>query len=443
MLATGLDRLPPQNLDAEQSVLGAMLIEKEAVTEVLEILQPSSFYRDVHRQIFEAMTDLFNRSEPVDIITVTEELRRRNQLDGVGGIGYITSLANAVPTAANVGYYARIVEEKAVLRRLLHAAAEISRRVYEEQDSIDNILDAAEGLIFEVAQKRNTRSYVAIKEILIETYEQIEFLYTHKGDVTGVPTGFMEFDDLTSGLHPSELIILAARPSQGKTALCLNIACHAAIRKKVPVGIFSLEMSRDQLAQRMLCAEAQVNSHRLRTGMLTDDDWSRLAKGLGRLSEAPIFIDDSPDLSLMEIRARARRMKSEHKIGLIIIDYLQLMHVRSHVDSRQQEISMISRSLKSLARELQVPVLALSQLSRSVEQRQDRRPQLSDLRESGAIEQDADLVGFIYHNPDTAAENIIELIIAKQRNGPVGSVQLLFLKDIGKFVNLEKRLQTA
>lgn len=437
------DRLPPQNLEAEQSVLGAMLIEPEAVPAVMEIIQADSFYRDVHRRIFEAMVYLYDRSEPVDIITVTEELRRRGQLEEVGGVSYITSLANAVPTAANVEYYARIVEEKAVLRRLLQAAGEITRRVYEDEEEVEKLLDRAENLIFEVAHRRTKRTYVHINEILLETYEQIEFLYTHKGGVTGVPTGFIEFDEMTSGLQPSELIILAARPSQGKTALCLNIACHAAIRKKVPVGIFSLEMSREQLAQRMLCAEANVNSHRLRCGMLTDDDWSRLAKGLGRLSEAPIYIDDTPDLALMELRARARRMKAEHRIGLIIIDYLQLMHSRGRFESRQQEISEISRSLKSLARELEVPVLALSQLSRAVEQRQDRRPQLSDLRESGAIEQDADLVGFIYHNPETAQDNIIELIIAKQRNGPVGSVQLLFLKDIGKFVNLERRLQSA
>lgn len=441
-MAMPIDKLPPQNLEAEQSVLGAMLIERDAILRAMDILEPDCFYRDAHRKIFEAIVSLMERSEAVDIITVTEELRRRGTLEDVGGVAALSHLANVVPTAANVEYYARIVEEKAVLRKLIHAASEIARQVYQGEDDVDDIMDKAENLIFNVAQRRRVRSYVALRDVLIDAYEQIESLYANKGQITGVPTGFIEFDDMTSGLHESELIIIAARPSQGKTALCLNIACHAAVRRKVPTAIFSLEMSREQLAQRMLCAEAGVNGHRLRTGTLTEDDWKRLSRALGWLSQAPMFIDDTPNISLMELRAKARRMKAEHDIGLIIVDYLQLMHTRGRAESRQQEISEISRSLKALARELQVPVLALSQLSRAVEQRQDKRPQLSDLRESGSIEQDADVVGFIYHNPE-AEDNVIELIVAKQRNGPTGSVPLVFLKDIGKFVNLERRLQPA
>lgn len=442
-MAIPIDRLPPQSLEAEQSVLGSMLIEKDAILRATDILEPADFYRDAHRKVFEAIVRLADRGEAVDIITVTEELRRRGELEDIGGIGYISSLANMVPTAANVEHYARIVEEKAILRRLIEVASEVARRAYSGEEEVDEILDRAENMIFSVVQGRRVRGYVHIRDVLVDTYEHIGYLYAHKGAITGIPTGFTELDEMTSGMHPSELIIIAARPSQGKTALCLNIACHAAVRRKVPVAIFSLEMSKEQLAQRMLCAEAHVNGHRLRTGLLTDDDWSRLAKALSRLSEAPILIDDTPNIPLMELRAKARRMKAEHDIGLVIIDYLQLMQGRGRSESRQQEISEVSRSLKSLARELQVPVLALSQLSRAVEQRQDKRPLLSDLRESGSIEQDADLVAFIYHNPEEQESNVVELIVAKQRNGPTGSIQLVFLKDIGKFVNLEKRLQPA
>lgn len=445
-MAIPLDRLPPQNLEAEQSVLGAMLIERDAILRAMDVLEPEAFYRDAHRRVFEAITALTERSEPVDIITVTEELRRRSKLEEVGGVAALTSLANAVPTAANVEYYARIVEEKAVLRRLIHAASEIARRVYDGQDETDQILDQAERLIFSVAEKRRVRSYVPLRSVLIEAWDQMEKLHDLKGQVTGVPTGFEDLDSLTSGLHPSELVILAARPSQGKTALSLNVAVHAAMRKKVPVAVFSLEMSREQLAQRMLCSVARVNGHRLRTGMLQDDDWPRLAQALGRLSEAPIYIDDTPNISLMELRAKARRMRAEHQIGLVIVDYLQLMHTRGRAENRQQEISEVSRSLKALARELQVPVMALSQLSRAVEKRDDKRPQLSDLRESGSIEQDADVVAFIHYPPDEGngeGNPVVELIVAKQRNGPTGSVRLVFLKDTGNFGKLDTRYQVA
>lgn len=432
-MALPIDKVPPQNLDAEQSVLGSMLIEKEAIVRVMEIIEGESFYRDAHRKIFDAIASLLDQGEAVDIITVTEELRRCGEIENVGGVSYVTSLANAVPTAANVEHYARIVEEKGVMRRLLQAASEISRRVYEGQEEVEDLLDQAEHMIFDIAQRRRVRGYIPLRDVLVETYERLELIYSKKGNVTGLPTGFSDLDDITSGLHPSELVILAARPSQGKTALSLNVACSTAMKRKIPVAIFSLEMSRDQLAQRMLCAVAGVNGHRLRTGLLGDEDWTSLARALGWLSEAPILIDDTPSITVMELRGRARRMKVEHNIGLIIVDYLQLMHTRSRAENRQQEISEVSRSLKALARELQVPVLALSQLSRAVEQRQDRRPQLSDLRESGAIEQDADVVIFIYQSPEQAGDNLIELVIAKQRNGPIGSVRLRFMKDTGKF----------
>ncbi len=439
-----LERVPPQSVEAEMSVLGSMLIEREAMLRAVEFLTPQCFYREAHRRIFDAMSGLAERGEAVDLITVTEELRRRGELEDVGGVDYLTSLANAVPTAANVEYYARIVEEKALLRRLINAAGEIARQAYDAQEPADEILDRAENAIFEVAQRRRVQTYVPLREVLIAAYEHIERLLAQRGRITGVPTGFADLDSLTSGLHPSELVILAARPSQGKTAFCLNVACHAAVRHGVPVGVFSLEMAKEQLGLRMLCAEAHINSQRLRTGNLTEEDWPRLSRALSRLAEAPIFIDDTPNISLLELRAKARRLKAEHNVGLVVVDYLQLIHSRSRPENRQQEVSEISRSLKALARELQVPVLALSQLSRAVEQRQDKRPVLSDLRESGSLEQDADVVAFLYHGPDGGQpqeNNVVELIVAKQRNGPTGSVQLVFLKEVGRFVNLEKRLQ--
>lgn len=434
-----VDRVPPQNLEAEQSVLGALLIDREAVIRVVELLDSDDFYKEAHRIIFSVMIDLFERAEAIDLVTVTEELRQRNLLEQAGGVSYIAELANIVPTAANVEFYARIVAEKAILRRLLAAATKITQMVYEGTEEVETLLDRAENIIFGVAQGVKGHRYVLLRDVLMETFEHIEYLYMNKGKTIGVPTGYPDLDELTSGMQPSELLILAARPSMGKTTLCLNIACNVAIDHKIPVAIFSLEMAREQVAQRMLCAEAGVNSHRLRTGYLTDEDWPKLSVALGRLSEAPVFIDDTPNLSVMELRARARRLKAEHNVGLIMIDYLQLMNTRGRAENRQQEISEITRSLKALARELQVPVVALSQLSRAVEQRQDRRPQLSDLRESGAIEQDADVVAFIYFNPESEHKNVAELILAKQRNGPTGSVDLVFLKEIGKFASLERK----
>ncbi|MCL4426030.1 MAG: replicative DNA helicase [Firmicutes bacterium] len=442
-----LERLPPQNLEAEQSVLGSMLIEKEAIARVQETLRAEDFYRDSHRIVYEVISGLFDRGEAVDLITVTEELRRRGHLESIGGVSYLTTLANLVPTAANVEYYARIVEEKSLLRALIKAATEIVARGYAAQEEIDDLLDGAEQLIFQIAQRRNNQSFFSLKELMVEAFTRIEKLYGQKGGVTGVPTGFRELDQLTSGLQPSELIVIAARPSMGKTQLCLNIARHAAIKYRIPVAIFSLEMAREQLALRLLSSEAAVDGQRLRTGFLVDSDWGRLGQAMGRLGDAPVYIDDTPGATVAEVRARSRRMKAEKNLGMVVIDYLQLMQTRSRTENRQQEISEISRSLKALARELKVPVVAASQLSRAVESRPDKRPLLSDLRESGAIEQDADLVAFIYrddyYNKDSEKRNIAEIIVAKQRNGPVGDVELYFERETGRFHDLDRRHASA
>jgi len=437
-----LDRVPPQNIEAERSTLGAMFLEKEAIYRAMEVIKPEDFYKEVHGLIYQVVLDLSNKGEPVDLVTVTEELRQRNALEKVGGISYLTGLANTVPTAAHVEYYARIIEEKALLRNLIHAATEIVAMGYEGQNEVENILDEAEKRIFSIANRRTGRSIVNLKNILIEAFEQIEKLYESHGAVTGVPTGFSDLDRFTAGLQPSDLIILAARPSMGKTTFALNIAENAAAHLKIPVAVFSLEMSKEQLAMKLLCAEAGVDNQRIRTGNLTEEDWPRLSHALGRLSEAKMFIDDSPNVSALEIRAKTRRIQAEHGLGLIVIDYLQLMQSRGRTESRQQEVSEISRSLKALARELSVPVIALSQLSRAVEQRQNKRPSLADLRESGSLEQDADLVCFLYredyYEPETERKGITELNIAKHRNGPIGTVDLLFQKEFSKFVGLEK-----
>lgn len=439
-----IDRIPPQNIDAERSTLGSMLLEKEAIEKGIEILKAEDFYREAHRVIFEVIVHLSNKSEPIDIITVSEELTRRNMLDKVGGIPYLTALANAVPTAANIEYYARIVGEKSLLRSIITVASSIISMGYEGAEEVNVIMDEAEKQIFQVTQRRNTKGFVSLRNILIETFERIETLYESKGGVTGLPTGYTDLNRMTAGLQPSDLIILAARPSMGKTTFALNIAQSAAVDQKIPVIVFSLEMSKEQLALKLLCSEAGVDNQRIRTGTLMDSDWPRLSHALGSLSEAAMFIDDTPGVTALDIRAKARRVKAEHGLGLIVIDYLQLMqgNGKNRSENRQQEVSDISRTLKSLARELNVPVIALSQLSRAVEQRTDKRPNLSDLRESGSLEQDADLVAFLYredyYNPETDKKNITELIIAKQRNGPVGTVDLLFQKEFSKFVGLEK-----
>ena len=421
-----------------------MMIEKEAIIKVTEMLNPEDFYRESHRLIFRAILALYNRNEAVDIITVTEQLRKDEKLDGAGGIAYVTSLANAMPTAANVMYHARIVEEKALLRSLISTATHIAGMGYDATEEVEQILDEAEKMMLGVASRKVGPGFLPIKDIVSKAMEKIEQLYQSKGGLTGLPTGFKDLDKLTSGLQPSDLILVAARPSMGKTAFTLNIAQYVALREKKPVAFFSLEMSKEQLVQRMICAEAAIDSSRLRVGDLADSDWPKLINACNKLYEAPLFIDDTAGITVTEMRSKARRLKAEHGLQLIVIDYLQLMQGSSSRsgENRQQEISEISRSLKALARELHVPVIALSQLSRSVESRQIKRPMLSDLRESGSLEQDADIVSFLYredyYTPETENKNITEIIIAKHRNGPVDTVKLFFHKQFTRFADLAK-----
>ena len=437
-----LNKVPPHSLEAEQSVLGAMLLDKDAIAKAIDILVVDDFYREAHRIIFDAVVTLYNRAEPVDLIMVTELLRQKNALESVGGASYISSLANMVPTAANAEYYASIVKDKSIYRALVNAGNQISSMGFESGQDVEQTMDRAQQLIFNISQKGRIKTIDDMNTVLMRTFDRIERLYETKGAVTGVPTGFTEMDRMLSGLQPSELIIIAARPSMGKTALALNIATHVALNDKKPVLIFSLEMSQDLLAQRMLCAQASVNAQELRRGNLTDSDWPKLSQAIGRLSEAPIFIDDTPTISALEIRSRARKLKIEKGLGLIVIDYLQLIQGKGRTESRQQEIAEITRSLKSLARELEVPVLSLAQLSRAVEATADKKPMLSHLKESGEIEQSADVVAFIYrdeyYNVDTENKNIAEIIIAKQRNGPTGSFQLYWQKEYTRFRNLER-----
>jgi len=430
------ERVPPQNIEAEEAVIGSMLIEQNAVITALEILKPEDFYKENHRIIFNQIAEMADKLEAVDLVTLAENLKSAGQLEKIGGAAELARLANFVPTAANVEYYAKIVAEKAVLRRLIAVSTEIAASAYDSQYEVDEILDKAEETIFQISQGRTTQGYVHLKDILVETMEKLEYLASHKGNVVGLSSGFSDLDSITSGFQPSDLIILAARPSVGKTSLGLNIARNISIREDCAVAVFSLEMSREQVAQRLLCSESAINSQKLRNGFLSDDEWRRLSIGLGRLGEAKIFIDDTPGISVMELRAKSRRIKAEHGLGLVVVDYLQLMRTRKQ-ENRQQEISEISRSLKGLARELDVPIIAMSQLSRAVEQRQDRRPMLSDLRESGAIEQDADVVIFLYTEPELEQNNLIELIVAKQRNGPTGSAKLFFSREICRFGDLD------
>lgn len=437
-----LDRLPPQNIEAEQAVLGAILLEKDTLIKVTELLFPDDFYRSAHQKIYGAMIDISNDGEPVDLITLTAKLQTKNMLEEVGGVSYLTDLANSVPTAANAEYYAKIIEEKSILRKLIKAATEIASTGYSAAEEINQIIGNAEKRIFEISQKRSSDGFIPIKDVLMESFERIEFLHHKKGGMTGIPSGFTDLDKMTSGFQKSDLIIIAARPSVGKTAFALNVAQNVAARAKETVAIFSLEMSAQQLVQRMLASEGNIDGHKLRTGMLEEQDWQKLTMAMSTLSDAPIYIDDTPGINIYEIRSKARRLKAEKGLGLILIDYLQLIHGKGKSDNRQQEISEISRLLKGIARELEVPVIALSQLSRAVEQRQDKRPMLSDIRESGSIEQDADIVAFLYrddyYNAETEKQNIIEIIIGKQRNGPVGKVELVFLKNFNKFVNYAK-----
>jgi replicative DNA helicase len=437
-------KLPPQNVEAEQSILGGILIENDAINKVTEIVTPDDFYRDAHRKIYNALINLTERDEPADLVTLTNELRKLNQLDTIGGASYIASLIDSVPTAANIEYYAKIVKEKAILRKLIQTSTEIITQSYDDRSDVETFVDEAERAIFQISERRVKPSFYPIREIVKQSFKTIERLFEKKELVTGVPSGFRELDQKTAGFQPSDLIIVAGRPGMGKTAFCLNIAQYAAIEKKIPIAIFSLEMSKEQLVIRMLCSEARVEGTKLRTGFLIESDWPRLTLAAGNLSEASIFIDDSAALSVLELRAKARRLKAEHGLGMIVVDYLQLMKGRLRAESRQQEISEISRSLKALAKDLNVPVMAVSQLSRRTEERQGMRPQLSDLRESGAIEQDADLILFIYRDEvynrseDNPNRGKAEVIIGKQRNGPIGKVDLAFLDKYTTFKDLYK-----
>ena len=435
-----LMKVPPQNIEAERFILGGILLDNEAFYQVVEILGTDDFYREAHRKIFRGMTDLFEKNEPVDLITITNYFQGKNNMEAVGGASYLASLVDEVSTTANISSHAKIVKEKAVLRKLINVSTTIANKGYEQDRNVEDFLDSAEKMIFEVTESKIRPTFYSMREIVKHSFKTVERLYERKEMVTGVPTGFTDFDRLTSGLQNSDLIILAGRPSMGKTALALNVAQYASIEANIPVAVFSLEMAREQLVMRMLCSEARVDASKLRGGMLSEKDWPRLVTAAGNLSETLIFIDDTPGLTALEMRAKSRRLKAEKNLGLIIVDYLQLMRGRDRSESREQEISDISRSLKGLAKELNVPVLAISQLNRGVEGRSDKRPQLADLRESGAIEQDADVIAFVYRdeiynrdNPDN--KGVAELIIGKQRNGPVGVVKLTFLDKFTAFEN--------
>jgi replicative DNA helicase len=439
------ERSLPHNLEAEKSVLGAILIHNEAFNHAAELIDSRDFFRDAHRRIFDKMVALSERNDAIDFITLKEELGRSGELEEVGGPAYIASLADGVPRTANVEHYARIVKEKATLRNLIHSANRILSDAYRAEEDADVILDGAEKAIFEIAEDRIREGFVPLRDLVQSSFATIEKLQQHKGLVTGVPTGFIDLDEMTSGLQPSDLILVAARPSMGKTSFVLNIAQHVGIQTDMTVGFFSLEMSKEQLFMRMLTAEARIDAHRFRSGFLNEKDYGRLSHALGTLAEARVFIDDTASLGVLEMRAKARRLQAEHGLHLLIIDYIQLMQGRGRFESRQTEIASISRSLKGLAKELKIPIVALSQLSRASETRADHRPQLSDLRESGALEQDADVVMFIFREeqyrdadgqPNQEAEGVAEIIIGKQRNGPVGTAKLAFIKEHTRFENL-------
>ena len=439
-----IGKIPPNDTEAEQAVLGSMLTDKEATIAAIEVLKEEDFYREDNKLIYRAILNLYNRAEPVDIITLKAELTSMGKFDAVGGLEYLADLPERVPTTANVERYIKIVEEKSILRNLIKTANEIITLGYDPTEEVENIMDSAEKKIFDIMQSKNQKGYTPIKDILVDTFAELEQLYNQKQHITGVPTGFADLDYKTAGFHGSDLILVAARPAMGKSAFALNIATNAAVRAKVPVAIFSLEMSKEQMVNRILCSEAMVDSNKVRTGKLDEQDWGKLASALGPLSEAQIYIDDTPGISVMEIRAKCRKLKLEKGLGMVVIDYLQLITASNsrRGGSREQEIAEISRSLKILAKELDIPVIALSQLSRAPEQRPDHRPMLSDLRESGSIEQDADKVIFLYrddyYNEDSEKKNIAEIIMAKHRAGSTGTIELLWLGNYTKFVNIDK-----
>lgn len=436
------DKVPPQNPQAEASLIGSLLIDKDAIIKIADIVHGEDFYIDKNALIFDAIIKLFEKREPIDVVTLSEELEKQGSLKEIGGASYLTELVNGVPSAAHVVQYAQIVAQKATLRRLITAASQINNMAYDDEEQLDSLLDSAEKTLFDVSQKHLRQNFVSIKDVLAESFDRLDSLHKDKESLRGIPTGFSGIDSILAGLQKSDLIILAARPSMGKTSLALNIAQNIATKQGVPVGIFSLEMSKEQLIDRLLASEAGIDSWKLRTGNLEDKDFEKINKAMGLLAEAPLFIDDSAMANVMEMRTKARRLQSEHDLGLIVIDYLQLMSGRANSDNRVQEISEISRGLKGLARELNVPVIALSQLSRSVEQRNPKIPQLSDLRESGSIEQDADVVMFIYredyYEKETEKKNIAEVLIKKHRNGPTGDVELFFQPEQTLFKSIDR-----
>jgi replicative DNA helicase len=435
-----LDKTAPANLEAERALLGALLIDNEAIGNVASFLKPDDFYRDRHRAIYAARFDLYERREPGDFVTLVDELRRRDQLETIGGASYLTELVNDVPTAVHAEYYAHIIERCAIYRRLIAAAGRIAGIGYDNPPEVDGALDNAEQILFDVSQRRISQDFTTLRDALRDYFETIEYLHEHRGEVVGVPSGFRDLDQMTGGLHASDLIIIAGRPGVGKTGFALSVVRNVAARYGAAAAIFSLEMSTEQLVQRLLCMEASVDSQRIRTGFIDEFEWRRISEAFGVLSDAPIYIDDSAGISTNELRMKARRLKAEHDLKLVVVDYLQLMQGRG-LENRVQEVSEISRSLKALARELDVPVIALSQLSRAVESRQDHRPMLSDLRESGSIEQDADIVMFIHreelYKPDTDKKNIADIILAKHRNGPVGQIPVRFFPSQTRFADLE------
>jgi len=437
------EKVPPHNIDAEQAVLGALFLDNSAIAMVTRSLQPEDFYMEAHRVIFKTILDLEENGQLADLVTVTDLLRRRGALDKVGGATYVATLSNISPTSANAEHYAHIVEEKALLRNLITLATRLAGMGYEGSEDAERLMEEAEKMLMELGSRRTSALFVEIKDVLMDTFKHLEHLYQHKGEINGVPTGFADLDNLCQGLQPGDLVIVAGRPSMGKTSFGMCIAYNAAREMNKPVAVFSLEMSKEQLVQRMLCAEAMVDQHKIRSGFIADEDWGKLTQKASDLAKLPLFIDDSGVLTVRQLRAKTRRLHMEKGLGLIVIDYLQLMQGSSRIENRQQEIADISRSLKGLAKELGVPIIALAQLSRSVEQRQDKRPQMSDLRESGSLEQDADMVMFIYrdeyYNPDTEKIGIADIIIAKQRNGPTGVVELAFLKEYTKFMNMTRR----
>lgn len=441
METTVVERLPPHNAEAEQSVLGSLLIDRDAIIKVASYLRSNDFYITANGHIYQAVLDLYNKREPTDFVTLSDELERRGILEDIGGVGYLSSLLNTVPTAVHVEYYGRIVEREATRRRLIDAGTEIVSIGFRDALDTEDALDEAERTLFDVSQKRQTKDFQAIADVIDRYFDQIDYLQEHRGDVVGVPTAYTDLDRLTGGLQRSDLLILAARPSMGKTAFALGMAYGAALQHGRTVGIFSLEMSAEQLVQRLLATETGVDSHRLRLGMIDDSEWDRISRAFGRLSEANIFIDDAANASIMDVRSKARRLQAEHGLDLLIVDYLQLMSGGRRSDNRVNEIAEISRGLKGLARELNIPVVALSQLSRAVETRSDHRPMLSDLRESGSIEQDADIVMFIYrdekYDEHTDKKGIAEIIVAKHRNGPVGTINLRFFEQTARFADLE------